>query len=113
MLFMVKTEFDMSRIPTDPEEIAALVAGCVLVPSPEMARRWEEEGMILASGICAGGQRAVCICEASSVDELSEYLLSLPPWMFAEVEITPLERTTYHSIDKIKERLQRLRIHAG
>ena len=102
MLFMVKTEFDMARIPTEPEEIAAHVADFVLVPSPEMARRWEEEGMILASGICDGGHRAVCICEASSVDELSEYLLNLPPWMFSNVEITPLESTAYRSICDMK-----------
>jgi hypothetical protein len=111
MLFMVMSEFDLSHIPTDPKQMAAF-AELVLIPSLEMIQKWEEEGLILAGGIRAGGHECVYIVDVASNEQLSDYLQSMPGWTFSHIETAPLE-STEHRINKMKGRLERLKALVG
>ena len=111
MLFMVEAEFDTSRMPIDPKQLAAL-SEMVLIPSLEMVHKLEKEGAILAGGICAAGHRCVYIVEAPSSEELSDLIQAMPGWTFMNIETTPLE-STEHRVTRIKERLERLKALVG
>jgi muconolactone delta-isomerase len=111
MLFMVVAEFDVSSVPTDPQQLAAF-SELVLIPSLEMVHKLEKEGTILAGGICAAGHRCNYIVEAPSSEELSDLIQAMPGWIFMNIETTPLE-STEHRITSIKERLERLKALVG
>jgi muconolactone delta-isomerase len=108
MQFLVTGEFDMSRVPADPEQMAA-VSEMVTIPSLEMVAAWEKEGRVLAGGIHAGSSKTAYIVEAASIEELSDLLQSMPAWTFMTIDATPLE-STEHRISQIRARVERLKV---
>ena len=111
MLFLVTSEFELSSIPTEPKQRAAF-SELVLIPSLEMITTWEKDGTILGGGIHAGGHKTAYIVEASSVEELSANLQSMPAWTFSKIETIPLESAEYR-VSQIRERVEQLKVPAG
>ena len=78
MRFLVSAEGVDFGGPVDPKQSIASLEN-VIIPSFQMLEKWEKEGKLTGGNIA--GQRAGCfILEASSPEEMSRMLSSLPFW---------------------------------
>ena len=80
--------------PVDPAQVAGIVEN-VYIRSFQTIEKWEKEGKAIGGGF-AGQRSGAFIIEASSAEELSGKLRSLPFWAVVNWEVHPLQ--TFHSI---------------
>jgi hypothetical protein len=75
--------------PINPADFA-MFSEYVILPSIQMVKDWEDKGKVVG-GLFAGQRAGVIIVEASSGEELSAMLQTLPFWGQNTWEITPLQ----------------------
>jgi hypothetical protein len=92
--------------PVAPGQLAGLLEG-VYLPSFQMLEKWESEKKT-AGGFFAAQRAGAIIMEASSAEELSSKMTSLPFWGTLNWEVIPLQ--TFHSgIEDIKRQISELK----
>ncbi len=88
MRFLVSAESVDYGGPVSPKDAVAFLENRV-IPSFQMFEKWEKEKKITGGGFA--GQRAGCfIMEASSAEELSRMLSTLPLWTVTKWDIRSL-----------------------
>lgn len=97
MQYLVTAEWidPMGNIPSAPKEFAQVIDQAV-VPSLETLAKLTAEKKILAGGILSGERAAAFVVEASSNDEVTELVQSVPFWIFMKWKVTPLESFQHH-----------------
>ncbi len=90
MIYLVTMESVETGEMHPPQQAIQFVEQMV-IPSLEALAKMEAEKKILAGGIVAGARAAVFIVQASSNEELSRLLQSLPIWGIVKVDVTPLQ----------------------
>jgi hypothetical protein len=79
--------------PVGPGQLAGLLEG-VYIPSFKMLEKWESEKRA-TGGFLAAQRGGAIIMEASSAEDLSTKMTSLPFWGMLNWEVMPLQ--TFHS----------------
>jgi hypothetical protein len=79
-----------------PKEFAQVIDQAV-VPSMEVLAKLTEQKKILAGGNLSGERAAAFIVEASSNDEVTELVQSIPFWALCKWKVTPLESFQHHA----------------
>jgi len=79
-----------------PKEFAQVIDQAV-VPSMEVLAKLIEQKKILAGGNLSGERAAAFIVEASSNDEVTELVQSIPFWALCKWKVTPLESFQHHA----------------
>jgi hypothetical protein len=85
MRFLVSAESVDYGGPVSPKDGIAFFENLV-IPSFQILEKWEKEGKITGGGF-AGQRAGSFIMEASSADELSKMLSSLPLWAVTKWDI--------------------------
>ena len=93
MRYLVSTDH-FGGPPPPPDQLGDLVD--TVSASLEVLNGLLGGGKIVAGGVPAGQKKHVFIVEASSNDEVTEIVHSLPFWMAHQWEITPLESWSSH-----------------
>lgn len=75
--------------PVNPADLV-MVSENLILPSLEMLRDWEDEKKV-AGGLFAAQRAGVILVEASSAEELSVLLHTLPFWAQNTWEVIPLQ----------------------
>jgi hypothetical protein len=75
--------------PVAPGQLAGLLEG-VYIPSFKMLEQWESEKKV-TGGFLAAQRGGAIIMEASSAEELSSKMTSLPFWGLLNWEVLPLQ----------------------
>jgi hypothetical protein len=75
--------------PVAPGQLAGLIEG-IYIPSFQAMDKWEKEGKA-TGGLFAGQRAGAMIIEASSGEELSSRMQSLPFWGMLNWEVIPLQ----------------------
>jgi hypothetical protein len=73
-----------------PEQLGQMLEQ-VVIPSLENMAALEKEKRIVAGGILSAARAGVLILEASSHEEVSKILMSLPFWGLLKWQVTPIE----------------------
>jgi hypothetical protein len=73
------------------QEEAKQVLENIVLPSFEILRKLETEKRILAGGLPVGERAFVFIAEASSNEDLDQFLRAIPMWGVLEWEVIPLQ----------------------
>jgi hypothetical protein len=97
MQYLVTAEWidPMGNIPAAPKEFARVIDQAV-VPSMEALAKLSSEKKILAGGVPSGKRAVAFVLEASSNDEATELVQSVPFWIFMKWNVTPLESFEHH-----------------
>lgn len=72
------------------ERVPRLLQGAV-IPSLGILAELEKKGTVLGGGVAIGARHSAVIMQASSNEELSRILQSLPFWSLMTFDITPLQ----------------------
>ncbi len=98
MQYLVTSEWidPMGNIPSAPNEFAEVINQAV-VPSMETLAKLTAEKTILAGGVLSGERAVAFVVEASSNDEVTELVQSVPFWIFMKWNVTPLESFQHHA----------------
>jgi muconolactone delta-isomerase len=98
MQYLVTAEWidPMGNIPSAPKEFAQVIDQAV-VPSAETLAKLTAEKKILAGGVLSGERAIAFVVEASSNDEATELVHSVPFWIFMKWKVTPLESFQHHA----------------
>ena len=75
--------------PINPLDLAMLLEN-VYIPSFEMLKKWEQDKKIVG-GFLAAQRGGALIIEASSAEELSSWMTSLPFWGRLNWKVIPLQ----------------------
>ena len=97
MQYLVTAEWidPMGNIPSAPKDFAQVIDQAV-VPSMEALAKLSSEKKILAGGVPSGKRAVAFVVEASSNDEATELVQSVPFWIFMKWNVTPLESFQHH-----------------
>ena len=97
MQYLVTAEWidPMGNIPSAPRNFAQVLDQAV-VPSMETLAKLTAEKTILAGGVLSGERAVAFVVEASSNDEATELVQSVPFWIFMKWNVTPLESFQHH-----------------
>ncbi len=79
-----------------PKNFAEAIDHAV-VPSLEALAKLTEQKKILAGGVLSGERNTAFIVEASSNDEATELVQSVPFWALCKWKVTPLESFQHHA----------------
>src|ERR1700693_5750338 len=91
--------------PVAPGQLAGILGG-VYLPSFQMLEKWESEKKV-TGGFFAAQRAGAIIIEASSGEELSSKMTSLPFWGTLNWEVIPLQ--TFHSgIEDLQRQISEL-----
>jgi len=85
----------MGNIPSAPKDFVQVIDQAV-VPSMEILATLTAEQTILAGGVLSGDRAVAFIVEASSNDDVTELVQSVPFWIFMKWNVTPLESFQHH-----------------
>jgi hypothetical protein len=98
MQYLVTAEWidPMGNIPSAPEDFAQVIDQAV-VPSMEILAKLTDEQKILAGGVRSGERAVAFVVEASSNDEATELVQSVPCWIFMKWKVIPLESFSHHA----------------
>ncbi|MBI4333304.1 MAG: hypothetical protein HY673_18725 [Chloroflexi bacterium] len=88
MLYLVTME-NMDQGPLTPQQNIEMMERAV-IPTLEMAVKWQAEKRIMAGGGPVGSRSGVMIIEATSNEELNALLQSVPLWPLSETAVVPL-----------------------
>ena len=92
--------------PFDPADFAMLSENIIL-PSIQMLKDWEDKKKAIG-GLFAGQRAGVILIEATSGEELSIMLQSLPFWGTNTWEIVPLQ-TFQSGTEDVKRQIERVK----
>jgi hypothetical protein len=93
--------------PPPPMMDLAMILENVYKTSFEMMRNWEKDKKIVG-GIFAGQREGVMIIEASTAEELSSLLQSLPFWQRETWKVIPLQ-TVQSALDELNKQIERIK----
>ena len=88
--------------PIDPANFV-MISEKIILPSIEMIQEWEEKQKVVG-GLFAAQKAGVIIIEASSAEELSSTLQSLPFWGQNTWEVIPLQ-TFQSGVEDVKRQI--------
>ncbi len=113
MLYLVTAEWIESATPTDKDEFVETLKRSIL-PSLEMLTLWEQEGRILAGGFFPGERSGAWIMEASSNEDVGDWVSSLIFWGRMKWTVRALQslRSTVERENKVVQLLE-ARINAA
>ena len=80
----------------------------MVIPTEEAMIKLESEGKILAGGDLSGRRGMAFIMEATSNEELSRLLGTIPEWPLLKVDVTPLDSFEERLTD-VRQDLERLK----
>jgi muconolactone delta-isomerase len=80
----------------------------IIIPSEEALRKLVVEKKILAGGDLSGRRGMAFIMEATSNEELSRLLGTIPEWPLLKVDVTPLDSFEERLAD-VRQDLERLK----
>ena len=98
MQYLVTLEWidPMGNGASAPKEFAQVIDQAV-VPSMEALAKLTEQKKILAGGNLSGERASAFVVEASSNDEVTELVQSIPFWALCKWKVTPLESFQHHA----------------
>ncbi|MDA4127872.1 MAG: hypothetical protein OK422_00170 [Thaumarchaeota archaeon] len=110
MRFLVSAESVDYGGPVSPKDAVAFIEN-VVIPSFQMFEKWEKEGKVTGGGFAA--QRAgAFIMEASSAEELTKMLSSLPLWAVTKWDVRSLLSFSFVQ-ERAREQANRLKAMAS